>query len=494
MYYKFKFYLSRLMSKKLNNATWSLIIFQVVFWTLVPLYAHHAPPLDVTEMHGWGMTFQWGFYKHPPMPTWIVAISQLLVGKNMLSLLLPASVSIAATYWCVGWLAGKMLPEKEAIVALFLYALTIFCNLWSTDFNHNQIQMPFWALSLVVLYCCLQSGSLWMSFLLGVVMGLNALSKYTAALIVPCAIALLIYSRYWRQHFNWKMLALASLGFFLIFGSHIIWLIDHQFMPFRYLGDRFEQLNEEKSAYVNLLNYIGNIFLAHALMLLATIYLFARYRPTRNTEVISSNNRDFLWFLGFGPVLITLVMGLFGTQLYERWVTPMLPMISIGVIYLLKNRASFLFNKKFLVIFLILQLLMGFGYIYKGKINQGKSSRGSYPAPEITQAIYEQWHQKFPNAPFRIVAGGEYEAGFVSLFSPEKTYVFTEANSTFAPWVSEVAANQCGMVMIAPTAQEKSRFPRVEDQAPIKIDQIGRGSQIVVEWAIVPPQGLCPLN
>ena len=83
------------MTKKLHYATWGLIVFQVIFWTFVPLFAHHAPPLDVSEMHGWAQTFQWGFYKHPPMPTWIIAASQFLVGKNMLSLL-PATIPLGS--------------------------------------------------------------------------------------------------------------------------------------------------------------------------------------------------------------------------------------------------------------------------------------------------------------------------------------------------------------------------------------------------------------
>jgi 4-amino-4-deoxy-L-arabinose transferase-like glycosyltransferase len=139
------------MPKNLLRFTIGLMVFQMLFWTLVPMLAHHAPPLDATEMYSWSLSFQWGFYKHPPMPAWIVSIVQMLVGKNMLSLFLCASMAISASYYCVAWLANRFLSEKEAIVAVFLYALTIYCNLWSTDFNHNQIQMPFWALSLVCL-------------------------------------------------------------------------------------------------------------------------------------------------------------------------------------------------------------------------------------------------------------------------------------------------------------------------------------------------------
>lgn len=485
------------MSKKLNKITWALILFQLVFWTLIPLFAHHAPPLDVTEMHGWAMTFQWGFYKHPPMPTWIIAITQAIVGKNMLSLFIPASLSIAATYYCVAWLAGKILPEKEAIVALFLYALTIFCNLWSTDFNHNQIQMPFWALSLVVLYLTLSRGSLSLSFLLGAVMGLNALSKYTASLIVPCALFLLVYSPKWREKFTFKMLLLATAGFLIVFGPHVQWLLENDFLPFRYLGDRFEQLDRETNVYLNLLNYIANILLAHVLMILGSLYLLVRYRKSESSSsdfVMSPENKSFLWVMGVGPVLITLLLGVGGVQLYTRWVTPMLPMISILVVYLLGNRVKHFANRKAFVVFLLLELTMGFGYIYKDRINTEKSSRGSYPAPEITAALYQHWHDRFPNQPLRIVSGGEWEAGFVSLFSPEKTYVYTEANSKLAPWITEHDANLCGMIMVAPTDEERQRFLKAEVQEPIVIKQPERNRTVTMSWAILPPQGDCPLN
>jgi 4-amino-4-deoxy-L-arabinose transferase-like glycosyltransferase len=220
------------MSKNLLRITIGLMVFQLIFWTLVPLMAHHAPPLDATEMYGWSLSFEWGFYKHPPMPAWLVAFIQALVGKNMFSLFLCASIVISASYFAVGWLANRFLEEKEATVALFLYALTLYCHLWSTDFNHNQIQMPFWAFSLVCLVRTLDTGSRRWALLLGIVMGLNALSKYTAALIVPCAVFLLIISPYWRRNLNVRQICIASIAFLVVFSPHLYWLTLHDFMPF----------------------------------------------------------------------------------------------------------------------------------------------------------------------------------------------------------------------------------------------------------------------
>ena len=483
------------MTDSLKKTLWTLIVFQIIFWTMVPLLAHHAPPLDATEMYSWSLSFEWGYYKHPPMPAWIVGILQMLIGKNMLSLFLPASLSIAASYYCVAWLASRMLPEKSAIIALLLYALVIYCHLWSTDFNHNQIQMPFWALSLVFLYMTLERGSLTYSFFLGVVMGLNALSKYTAALIVPCALLLLMVSPDWRRTFNLKMIAFATLGFLIIFSPHIYWLFQNDFLPFRYLGGRFDQLSTESNPYLSLIDYILNICVAHALMILLALVVLIKPRSQENSSIkITQAHRDFIWIMGFGPVLITLLMGIFGVQLYSRWVTPMLPMISIWFVYLLGTRLDGLYSKKGLALFIVIELILGTVYIYKNKFNESQSSRGHFPAPEISAQIYNQWHQLYPQAPFKIVSGSEWEASFVSFFSPEKTYAYTEADSKLAPWVSLTDVNACGMVMMSPTSAQLKQFPQAQIQQPIKISTKNNQASVNVSWALLPPAGICQLK
>jgi 4-amino-4-deoxy-L-arabinose transferase-like glycosyltransferase len=477
------------MPKNLQRFTLGLMIFQLIFWTLVPMLSHHAPPLDVTEMYGWSLTFQWGFYKHPPMPVWVVAIVQQVIGKNMLSLFICASLAISSTYYCVAWLANRFLSEKEAIVALFLYALTIYCHLWSTDFNHNQVQMPFWALSLVCLVIALDTGSNKWALALGLVMGFNALSKYTAAFIVPCALFLIIYSSYWRRNLSTKQFIIASIAFLLVFSPHIYWLTQHQFMPFHYVNERFDEMKSNNN-FLNILDFVGNILLAHLVLFLAAIFL---YRKKSVGVGVLKNEQIFIWTMGLGPVVITLIIGLF-VPLYSRWVTPMLPMISIVIAMLLRGKIIYLYSRKYLVIFLILQILFGLTYIFKDKINPNQSSRGNYPAPEIAEQIYVKWHSLYPTKRFKIVSGGEWEAGYVSLFSPDKTYVFTQANSILAPWISDKDVQDCGMVMLNPSKEQLDHFESAKIQEPIRIINSITQVETVLEYAISPPLGDCHLK
>ncbi len=477
-----------IMSKNLQRFTFSLMVFQLVFWTLIPYLAHHAPPLDATEMYGWSLSFEWGFYKHPPMPTWLVAAVQMFVGKNMLSLFLCASLVISATYWSVAWLAGRFLSEKEAIVALFLYALTIYCHLWSTDFNHNQMQMPFWALSLVCLIKTLDAGSTKWACILGVVMGLNALSKYTAAFIVPCAIFLLLISPTWRQKLNWQMIAIASTSFFVVFGPHLYWLTQHDFMPFHYVGERFDEM-KDSSRFLDLLDYLGNIALAHLCLIIAALYLL---KEKRKSSAILKQDQLFIWVLGVGPVVLTIGVGIF-VPLYYRWVIPMLPMVTIVAAMLLRGRLEYLYSKKSFLLFIALEIIFGAAYLYKDKINPQQSARANYPAPEIAQAVYQEWHLLYPTYPLKIVSGGEWQAGFVSLFSPDKTYVYTHADSVITPWIKESDVQDCGMVMMNPSEDQLQRFSQAKLQKPLQI--YSKNSEILeIQYAISPPQGNCQLK
>lgn len=484
------------MTSRLQKFTIGLILFQILFWTLIPMVAHHAPPLDATEMYGWSLSFQWGFYKHPPMPPWVVAIVQAIVGKNMASLFLCSSLVIAGSYWCVAWLSEKFLPEKEAIVALFFYALTIYCNIWSTDFNHNQMQMPFWALSLVCLYQTLTQGSIKWTILLGLVMGLNTLSKYTSALIVPSAVLLLILSPHWRKQLNTKMVFVATLTFFIVFFPHLQWLYKHEFAPLLYVNERFDEM-QDSNHFLDILDYVGNILLANSILVLFSIYVFLKWPVGHALQsghgFQSKSHQWFLWIMGLGPILISITLGLF-VPLYSRWATPMLPMLPIVVGVLLRGRFQKVFHRKFFVMFCLIQVLLGLVYIYKDHLNHSRSGRGNYPAPEIATEINRAWDLKYPNKPMRIVSGGEWEAGFISLFSKQKVYVYTHADSRDAPWISEADAHKCGMVMALPSPEQLARFPDAQVQEPLRIPASKEYEQVTFSWAILPPEGECTLK
>ena len=50
---------------------WIFAVVHLAVWVLVPVLTHPNAPLDVVEIVYWGHEWQWGYVKHPPLPSWL---------------------------------------------------------------------------------------------------------------------------------------------------------------------------------------------------------------------------------------------------------------------------------------------------------------------------------------------------------------------------------------------------------------------------------------
>lgn len=50
---------------------WGIVAAHVFVWTLLPTLTQPSAPLDAVEMLFFGREWQWGYFKHPPLPAWL---------------------------------------------------------------------------------------------------------------------------------------------------------------------------------------------------------------------------------------------------------------------------------------------------------------------------------------------------------------------------------------------------------------------------------------
>lgn len=43
-----------------------------ILWSILPAFLASSVPFDVSEGINWGSEWQWGYYKHPPLSSWIL--------------------------------------------------------------------------------------------------------------------------------------------------------------------------------------------------------------------------------------------------------------------------------------------------------------------------------------------------------------------------------------------------------------------------------------
>lgn len=470
-----------------------IICFHLIVWTVVPLLSGYAPALDAIEMHSWSLVWQWGYYKHPPLPAWIVGLSEALFGKTKLALIVPSVVSIVLYYLAIGRLAHQILTPKLAVVAIFLSSTSLFYQLWAVGFNHNVVQIPLWAWTITLLYQALLRGYKTDWLMLGLVYGLTLLAKYTAVLLIPPAIIFICLTPSVKQNMRWTHVLLMLLAMVLIVTPHGLWLLHHHFDSFHYAATR---LNETQHWGRSFLGFIGTAVFAHIAILFAWTYIAGQhFRVPRTLQPNHvQHNSHFLWLLGFGPFMLACLIGLSGKALAPMWATAMLPLCGVALVYWLDKRALEFCRSYWFSMWFVFQILVVAAFLVKGttmyyQISK-RSVRADYPVKALTQAIQTRWQRSFPGQPLRYIAGPIWEAGIVSFYMPDTPYVIPDGDFSTTPWVDPRRVQTCGIVLLAPRADELSRFDRAQMQPKLILQARTPGlPNIELNWAWVPPQG-----
>jgi 4-amino-4-deoxy-L-arabinose transferase-like glycosyltransferase len=130
--------------KRPRDAAYLFIIAQVVIWTLVPFFIAISLPLDVvSDGLGWGHEWQLGYFKHPPLPSWLVEAFFDAMGD--MGPFLLSQLAIAVTCLFVLALGRATISERRAAIGTMLLVGVYYFSVPSAEWNHNVAQMPAWA-------------------------------------------------------------------------------------------------------------------------------------------------------------------------------------------------------------------------------------------------------------------------------------------------------------------------------------------------------------
>ena len=156
----------------------------VLAWSLVPPLLAPSFPLDVVESLGWGREWQWGYYKHPPLPPIALHVAYMAFGRFGPFIL--SQICVIGTLWMVWLTARRLVTRERALLATVLTMGVVFYTRPALEFNHNVAQMPFWAGIAYAYLAAWQDGKLRQWVLLGVLAGLGLLSKYSIGVLLLC--------------------------------------------------------------------------------------------------------------------------------------------------------------------------------------------------------------------------------------------------------------------------------------------------------------------
>ena len=169
--------------RHMGRVTLAFLLLHLLLWTLLPGISHRAPPWDNIEQLVWTQSLQWGYYKHPPAPTWWMYAWTELLGRQVWVTFFAAQLSVVGMLWCVWRMALVITTPLRAFVAVVLTSLVAYHSLRGIMANHNTLQLlPVGLLLWAVLAAVRTPGARrWLQWaLVGAAAALTLLSKYSA--------------------------------------------------------------------------------------------------------------------------------------------------------------------------------------------------------------------------------------------------------------------------------------------------------------------------
>jgi hypothetical protein len=270
-------------------------------------YLAHNCPLDLApdEAHYWDWSrhLDWSYYSKGPLVAYLIRLScdlaggwsRSLTGTEMLAVRLPAVLCGSLLLTSLYVLTVQVFRRDSLALAVVIAALT--SPVLAAGSILMTIDAPYaccWGWALVVGYQAIFRRSSWAWPVLGLVIGLGILAKYTMVMWLP-SVGLFFLSRaeyrplLFRRGF-WVAVAIVALCCLPI----LIWNFQHGGLTFRHVGGQAGLAGPTTFRWWGPLNYIGVQFaLLLGFWFCAWVIALWQYRPGRETDA----GIAYLWWL-----------------------------------------------------------------------------------------------------------------------------------------------------------------------------------------------------
>lgn len=471
-----------------------LISAQILVWTLVPYFCGRSLPLDVvSDGLAWGHEWQWGYYKHPPLPSWEVeAFFDAFgdIGPYLLS-----QISVGLTYLFIFLLGRDLMPARLAAVGTALTACVYYFSLPTPEFNHNVAQMPVWAAMCLAYYKSIETRRVTWWMLFGALSGIALLTKYAAIVLLATMWLHFLASSARRALLATAgpYLALVICGALLT--PHILWLVTNHFPTLSYAARRAGQAPSMGSRLLAPLRFLAAQLLdiSPAILVAAVAGLLGWRRPSnfsRDTKLL------FLMALGIGPALLTALISLVtGMGLRDMWGAPMWNLTGLLIVYAARPYWPHLRPRSLIACLAGVFAVLPVCYVLAnatGPTALGKPSRIQWPDRAMAGIFAAEFRSR-TGQPLHIVAGDGWLAGLIATRDPERPSVFTDADMAESPWITPRRLGREGALAVwradrpIPTTLRKLPNLKIIGTKRFPWPDEPRLPPLTIGWGVVPP-------
>lgn len=398
---------------------------------------------DMVENFAWGIGWQFGYYKHPPLFAWITAAWFSVLPRTNLSYFLLSSANVGLGLWAMWRISTRFFTADQQILtvatAFFLAPLSIL----AVNYNATSGMIPVWGLTFLFYLRAIERRRIADAALLGVFAGLSMLVKYHSVVLIAALLVHALLDREMRGLLRTRLPWAAVVAGFVVVAPHLLWMLHNDFITVTYAAEQGP--GDWWDTVVYTLRFVPAVVgyaAPAALFLLALGWLRGR-RPLASLALV----RDW-WTRVEGraliaacavPPLATIALGVaLDARLSSLWSIPFfvfLPLAMVGIF------AAALPTRRRLALPAVLAALTAAAIVIAPMERSVLLTKGrghaATPLVEIAHAADRIWRETNHDTPLRIIAADwNIFANATAFYAPDRPFAIQDQNLALTPWVT----------------------------------------------------------
>ena len=475
-------------------------------WTALPALLYANLPLDLIEALTYGREWQLGYDKLPPLPWWLVEIMHRVFGADAAYYAL-AQAAVIVAFVAVFATARPLVGAAGALVAVLIIDGMHYFQYTAVKFNHDVIQLPFWAGAGYALHAALKRGKVIHWLLLGLAFGGALWAKYfVVVLAVPYAL-FIVFDRDGRRALRtpgpWLALGVALL----IALPHVIWLFRTDFLPFAYAEHRAAPVRGWFDHVLHPLAFAaGQMFFLIPTFLIAAALVWPRSKSaamphTSPAPSADAFDRRIVTLLAFGPALAMIVLtATSGRGTIAMWGYPL--WLFLGLWIALAARVAIDRVRLARIVAVWSAVFAAFALVFTTNYTvlpllDHRYRAVLFPGDKLGAILTERFRAA-TGTPLRYVIASMWDGGNLAHYSADQPQVLIDGLPARAPWLdlNDIRAKGAIVVWTAFNggdtahipAQLAAMAPNAQVGAPLELPMRRGPGAIHVGWALLRPQ------
>jgi 4-amino-4-deoxy-L-arabinose transferase-like glycosyltransferase len=492
--------LIRWIERRPGAAFGSFLAMHFVVWTALPALLYANLPLDLIEALVYGREWQLGYDKLPPLPWWLIEAVHRTFDADI-AYYAAAQLAVLVAFALVFALARQLVGATGALIAVLIIDGLHYFQYTAVKFNHDVIQLPFWAFAGYAFHAALRRGGLGAWCLLGFAMAGALWAKYfVVVLAVPYALFML-FDRQARRVFATPGPWLALCVALVVAAPHIVWLFQSDFLPFAYASHRAAPVRGWFDHVLHPAVFFGSqvFFLLPSSLIAAALFWPAEEKAAESKKgFIEPFDRRIVTLLAFGPALTMVALtAVTGRGAVAMWGYPLWLFLGLWLVMAARVRFDTARLARIIgtwaIVFTIFVLAFVANYLLLPPLDH-RYRAVLFPGNKLGEMLTARFHDT-TGAPLRYVIGSMWDGGNLAHYSPDQPEVLIDGLAARAPWIDLDDLRDKGGVLVwtqNDPRQVPPAFaavaPGVELRAPFDLPMRRGDGTVHVGWAILKPR------